>query len=333
MPDSIDGVQIKGLSQAGPRGDFVYMTDWAVGKVLKALDSLKISDNTLVLFASDNGAHDFTYRQYGHTPHMNYKGEKADIFEAGHRIPLIIRWPGVVAPNTISTETVCLVDFMATLAAITSFKLPDNAGEDSYSLLPVLLGRTLTAPLREATVHHSNDGLFAIRKGKWKLTPDNMGSGGFTSPKSVDGPGTLYNLETDISETTDRYAARPNDVTQFRALLSKYKTEGRSTPLPRNDEFWNPPVTVAPTDVSINRTHYRTMMHGTMLKISFTQRSVHALEVLSLAGKNVAARRNLAGQTSCDINLRGVSPGMYVLKIQAETGARTQGIMVPSRGK
>ncbi len=233
-----------GKSAAGVRGDYVAETDWAIGRVRAALDSLGFSGNTLVLVASDNGAKDYTYKQYGHTPHLDYRGEKADIFEAGHRIPFSVKWPGVVVPNSVSGETVCLTDFLATAAAVVSFRLPDSAGEDSYSLLPVLLGRPLTAPLREATVHHSSEGTFAIRQGPYKLTVDNLGSGGFTAPVTLAGPGTLYDLSKNPGEDTAQnlYAAQPARVAALRALLAKYKSEGRSVPRGRVDEFWAGPT-------------------------------------------------------------------------------------------
>lgn len=236
-----------GRSQAGVRGDYVAETDWAMGQVIKALDSLGLSANTLVVATADNGANDHTYRQFGHTPHMGFRGEKADIFEAGHRVPFIVRWPGVVKANSLSAETVCLTDLMATAAAIVSARLPDSAGEDSYSLLPILLGTPRSGPLRQATVHHSIDGTFAIRQGDWKLTLDNMGSGGFTEPATVAGPGTLFNMVSNPEEDPmkDQYANRPAAVAELRALLAKYQTDGRSVALPRVDAFWKDP-TVSP---------------------------------------------------------------------------------------
>ena len=236
----VPNASFQGKSQAGTRGDYVAETDWAMGLVLRALDSLGFAGQTLVIITSDNGAHDNTYKQYGHTPHMAFRGEKADIFEAGHRIPFMVRWPNVVKANSLSAETVCLTDFLATAAAIASFRLPDDAGEDSYSLLPVLLGHTLKGTLREATVHHSINGTFAIRKGDWKLALDNMGSGGFTDPETVAGPGTLFDMVKNPGEDSlkDQYGAQPAVVKELKALLAKYQADGRSVALPRNDEFW-----------------------------------------------------------------------------------------------
>lgn len=221
-------------------------TDRAIGRFRARLDSLGLSASIIVIVTADNGAHDNTFKQYGHSPHMAWRGEKADIFEAGHRVPFFVKWPGVAKANATTAETICLTDFMATAAAIASIRLPDGAGEDSYSLLPIRLGRNLAAPLREATVHHSINGTFGIRQGNWKLVLDNMGSGGFTAPDSVAGPGTLYDLAANPGEDTtkDQYATKPTLVKNLRALLAKYKADGRSTALPRHDEFWQEPSRV-----------------------------------------------------------------------------------------
>ena len=237
----VPGAAYLGKSAAGVRGDYVAATDGAIGRFRAALDSLGLTANTVLVLASDNGAHDRTYKQNGHTPHMGWKGQKADIYEAGHRIPFAVAWPGVVAAGSVATGTVCLTDFLATAAAIVSYRLPAAAGEDSYSLLPMLLGRSPAAPLREATVHHSSGGTFAIRQGPWKLTVDNLGSGGYTDPVTAAGLGTLYNLDSNAAENAaqNRYAARPVMVQNLRDLLAKYKAEGRSAPLPRRDEFWS----------------------------------------------------------------------------------------------
>jgi arylsulfatase A len=230
-----------GVSQNGARGDLVMETDWAVGRIVHALDSLGLKNNTLLILTSDNGAHDKDYVKNGHTPHMGWRGEKADIFEAGHRVPFIARWPGVIASGSKSDQVICLTDFMATAAAIAGYALPENAGEDSYSLLPIFLGKSVTSALREATVHHSGDGVFAIRQGNWKLTVDNLGSGGFTVPQNTPGIGTLYNLSNNPAEKPelDQYAQQATVVANLRALLKKYQSDGRSTPKIRKDEFYS----------------------------------------------------------------------------------------------
>ena len=231
----------KGKSQAGDRGDHVQEFDWSVGKVLETLDRLGLNENTLVLVTSDNGAVPGDYREnlpitqwptYGHKANDHLRGYKADIFEGGHRVPFVVRWPGRIKPASTSEEVVCLTDFMATCAAIVHTDLPDNAAEDSFNILPALLNQRLDKPIREAVVHHSLMGVFSIRQGKWKLIA-NRGSGGYSDPKFVDPEpgkpsGQLYDIENDPAETNDLWAKYPDMVERLTMLLEKYKQEGRS---------------------------------------------------------------------------------------------------------
>jgi arylsulfatase A-like enzyme len=166
---------------------------------------------------------------------MHYRGHKADIFEGGHRIPLLTRWPAGIAAGKTTDETVCLSDLMATMAEVVGAPLPEHAGEDSVSHLPLWKGDTLTGPLREATVHHSIDGSFSIRQGRWKLELC-PGSGGWSYPR----PGRddtqklpsmqLYDLEKDIRERINVIDEYPEVVDPLRRLLLQYVDEGRSTP-------------------------------------------------------------------------------------------------------
>ncbi len=314
-----------GKSQAGVRGDYVAETDWAVGRVLKALDSLGLSQQTLVVVTSDNGAHDNTYKQYGHTPHMGYRGEKADIFEAGHRIPFSIRWPGVVKAGAVSKEVVCLTDFMATAAAITGFRLPDSAGEDSYSLLPVLLGETLPGPLREATVHHSINGTFAIRQGAWKLAVDNMGSGGFTDPETVAGPGTLFDIIKNPGEDSlkDQYAAQPAVVKELRALLDKYKKDGRSTPKNRTDAFWQGPTAIGEpgSDRASAPLRFSPRLFtrgGGELRITGAGEGAFQAALVGMDGRTVWRGVGRARNGEAGIFSGRLEPGLYVIRITGD---------------
>ena len=327
----VPNAAFKGKSQAGDRGDYVEETDWAVGRVVKTLDSLGLAKNTLLIVTSDNGAHDNTYKQFGHTPHMGFRGEKADIFEAGHRIPFIVRWPGVAKAGSVSPEVVCLTDFLATAAAITSVKLPDDAGEDSYSLLPVLLGRVLKAPLREATVHHSINGTFAIRKGDWKLSVDNLGSGGFTDPQTVAGPGSLFDMAKNPGEDSlkDLYADKPAVVKELRDLLAKYKADGRSVALPRNDEFWEGTTAIRggnPADGTRLRLH----QSGPDLVVSGAGEGPYAAVIRGLDGVRVFG---LTGSSMGDLRLRPqeLPPGLYVLEISGDGWAGRTALVVDGR--
>jgi arylsulfatase A-like enzyme len=187
-----------------------------------------------VIFTSDNGAHwtESDIREHGHLANNHLRGQKADIHEGGHRVPFVARWPGKVQPGSLSTQVICQTDLMATCAAIVGDALSDEAGEDSISVLPALLGEARDAALREATVHHAFDGMFAIRQGPWKLILG-RGSGGFTAPKreeSADGEpaGRLYHLMDDPAESLNLWDAQPRVVERLTALLEKYQREGRS---------------------------------------------------------------------------------------------------------
>jgi arylsulfatase A-like enzyme len=229
-----------GTSNANAYGDFVLQVDHAVGRITGALAENARLKNTLVFFTSDNGQspradfHDDELTKAGHNGSYIYRGKKFDIYEGGHRVPFLATWPGRIAAGTRSDETICTVDFMATAADLLGVRLSDDTAEDSYSLLPVLTQRSYRKPLREATVHHSEEGRFAIRRGDWKLIlwP---GSGGWAYPKTAEQmkglpPLQLYNLREDPAETTNRVGAHPELVAELRNLLASYVRSGRSTP-------------------------------------------------------------------------------------------------------
>ncbi len=228
--------EFRGKSGAGYYGDFVVQVDWVVGQILAELDRHDLTENTLVLFTSDNGAHWLPrdIQQFGHRANGPWRGQKADIHEGGHRVPFIVRWPGRVPPGSISDQLVCLTDVYATLAEILGHPLSDSEAEDSYSFLPSLTGKPASGPVRHALVSHSGWGMFAIRDGHWKLILG-LGSGGFTPPtfrKPGPGepPGQLYNLADDPAETRNVYADYPEIVDRLQRLLETYKQSGRSRP-------------------------------------------------------------------------------------------------------
>ena len=230
----------QGKSSLGAYGDFVMETDWAIGQVLDALDAGGIGANTLFILTSDNGcskAADIPELQaQGHYPSGDLRGSKADIFDGGHRVPFLARWPDRVKAGSRNGQTICLTDLMATCAEIVEATLPADVGEDSVSFLPALLG-TDSAPLRQTVVHHSINGSFAIRQGHWKLELC-AGSGGWSDPK----PGSkeekglpetqLYDLAADLGETTNLASARPEIVAELTAALEEIIRESRSTPGP-----------------------------------------------------------------------------------------------------
>ena len=236
--------QFRGASRAGAYGDFVHQVDHVVGQVLAALKRGGFEDNTLVIFTSDNGspARDGkdmngatrSVLRFGHNPSGRLRGIKADVWDGGHRVPFVARWPGRIKPGTTSDETTCHTDLIATCAAVVGVELPADAGEDSYNILPALLGEKLAEPIREATVHHSGGGMFAIRQGKWKLVLG-LGSGGWTkvstaAKKKKGIKGQLYDLAADPAEKNNLWRERQDVVKRLTALLAGYKQQGRSAP-------------------------------------------------------------------------------------------------------
>ena len=222
----------QGKSGLGNYGDFVMETDWAVGEVLAALDKTGVASNTLVFFTSDNGcsypaAKVDKLEAQGHFPSAQFRGYKSDIWEGGHRVPFFVRWPGKVQAGSQSKQLICLTDLIATCAEILGSRLPDNAGEDSVSFLPLLKGGD--QPVRENAVSASIGGTPAVRLGRWKYIPA-PGSGGWGKGGDQSQPVQLYNLADDLGEANNLAAAMPEKVAEMKALLEKLIIAGRSTP-------------------------------------------------------------------------------------------------------
>jgi len=219
-------------------GDFCAQVDDTVGRVMAALAARQLDENTLVIFTADNGcspaANFAELEKFHHDPSAGLRGEKADIYEGGHRVPFLVRWPGHVAAGRSSSEVIYQGDLLATCATLVDAKLPDAAGEDSVSVLSVLTGESAGTPLHDALVHHSINGSFAIRQGDWKLClcPD---SGGWSDPKPGKAPAgsppfQLFNLKDDPAEETNLFAAHPEIVQKLGAQLARIIASGRSTP-------------------------------------------------------------------------------------------------------
>ena len=227
----------KGKSQAGPRGDMVWLVDWIVGQVMVAVERLGKTENTLIIVTSDNGARpsDVDGLMHGHQSCGELRGFKGDIWEGGHREPLIARWPRVIEPDTVADETVCLADLLATCAAILGEALPNQTAEDSFDLLPLLESESEARGTRGAVIHHSLDGMFSVRQGRWKLILG-LGSGGFSTPQRgysafPDAPqGQLYDMIDDWQEQHNLWNERPEVVKRLTALLEEYRRSGRSMP-------------------------------------------------------------------------------------------------------
>jgi arylsulfatase A len=245
-----------GTSQAGVYGDVIHELDWSVGELLDALDRLGFSENTLVIFSSDNGAAprfatptmnerardtvnsikrselnaENAHRTNGPN---NMRGGKGDLVEGGHRVPLLARWPGRIKPGTRSTETISLTDMLATFAALIGRELPPNAGEDSYNVLPALLGDKLPDPDRPLVFSSGGTSALSIRMGEWSFI-DGQGDCGymeffrgkpFPEPAPGDPPGQLYNLDEDLGETNNLYEQHPEIVERLKQKLEEIKAE------------------------------------------------------------------------------------------------------------
>ncbi len=232
----------RGTSEAGPYGDWVHQMDGVLGRIVGALERTGAIRNTIVLFSSDNGSParsgigtiggtGTVTELYSHVPNAPWRGLKADIWEAGHRVPLLVRWDGRIEPGTVSRRTVCLTDVFATISEIVGREMPEDAGEDSFSLLPLLLGSG--GYRRTSVVHHSQRGVFAIRSGGWKLILGD-GSGGFSFPKGRalriggDGPMQLYLLDEDPRERRNLISSRPDRRSSLGELLAAIDRDGRS---------------------------------------------------------------------------------------------------------
>lgn len=230
----------RGKSGLSLYADFVMETDDAIGQIMTATEQNGIAQDTLIIVTSDNGCSpsaDFPlHLSKGHNPSYNLRGHKADIYDGGHRVPFIVRWPAQVKGGQKTPQLTCLTDLMATTADILGQKLPENAAEDSFSFLPALTGQKSEAA-RSSIVHHSINGSFAIREGSLKLELC-ADSGGWSPPRPGQAPkgspeSQLYDLSSDIAEQNNLIATKPEAAARLQALLGKQIAEGRSTPGPR----------------------------------------------------------------------------------------------------
>ena len=228
---------IRGKSRAGLRGDSVVLVDWMVGQVMETLQRCNIADNTLLMITSDNGGRLTNYdgKDYGHKTNGDLRGQKADIWEGGHREPFVAMWPDKIPEGTESSELVCLIDIMATCADIVGDHPPAQSAEDSMSILPVLLGQPQKDAVRESLIHHSYDGMFSLRKGDWKYI-EGVGSGGFSEPRRYEpGPnepeGQLFHIRDNRFETLNLWKDRRDIVEELSTRLDHCRNEGRSRDL------------------------------------------------------------------------------------------------------
>tara|TARA_R110002049_G_scaffold4601_5_gene32730 strand:+ start:1018270 stop:1019787 length:1518 start_codon:yes stop_codon:yes gene_type:complete len=226
----------QGKSSLGKYGDFVMETDNVLVKVCEAIKKHAMEDNTLVIFTSDNGCSKAAgideLAAQGHIVSAHLRGSKADIWDGGHRVPFIVRWPGKIKPGSTSDQLICLTDLFATVSDITAIAMPQDAAEDSVSFAPALSGKPIESS-RAGVIHHSISGHFAYRSGRWKLALARA-SGGWTSPTekqaASDAPkAQLYDMIADPGETTNLYSQKPEIVARLLTLLTADVMRGRST--------------------------------------------------------------------------------------------------------
>lgn len=240
----IPNEEFVGKTQAGGYGDFVYQTDYVAGQVLKALEEQGLAQNTLVIFTSDNGPEHYAYpriQNYGHLSMGPLRGLKRDIYEGGHRVPFVMRWPGRIEAGRVSHDLVHQVDIAATLASIVDFPLPESDAVDSYNLLPLLLDEERDEPKREVAVHNTFKDGFVIRHRDWVLierfsgyhsrVPDWYFEESKYPNYDRDTPGLLFNLKTDLGQFQNLYEERPEKVAELKALLEEHRTSDRTAPI------------------------------------------------------------------------------------------------------
>jgi arylsulfatase A len=236
--------EFDGKSQAGPFGDFVAQTDDIVGKLLAALERAGLSENTIVVFTADNGPEHYAYERDAKFQHWSaapFRGLKRDLYEGGHHVPFLVRWPGVIKPGTTSKALVSQVDLLATFAAVMDYTLPDSAAVDSHNMLPYLRGEA--ERVREACVQNTNANGYALRQGDWLLIQAKDGyvtarnkawESRHDYPADDQNPVELYNLAEDIEQKKNLAAAQPERVASMVAALQEIRA-GRGT-RPRLDK-------------------------------------------------------------------------------------------------
>jgi arylsulfatase A-like enzyme len=230
----IPGDEYRGKSKAGPFGDYVVQSDAMAGRILQTLEKKGFAENTIVVFTADNGPEKYAYdrlKNYGHWSTGPLRGLKRDVWEGGHRVPFVVRWPGKVAPGAVSDETISQVDLAATFASVIGYSLAPKEAIDSYNLMPMLRGGAYPKPLRKATVQNTKEDVFALRQGDWMFIDGKTGEVSkspewFATERGYgkdSTPGLLYNLKEDPAQHKNLYASHPEKVAEMKALLERYK--------------------------------------------------------------------------------------------------------------
>ena len=235
--------EFDGKTKAGPYGDFVFQTDYVAGQVLNALKEKGLEENTLIIFSADNGPEKYAYSRIQNFDHYSMgklRGLKRDMYEGGHRVPFIVKWPGKVQAGSMSHEVINQVDVMSTVAEITGYKLSNEVAVDSYNLLPVITGEKYKTPLREATIQNTKENMYAVRKGTFVLINAYTGQhssapawyhqkSGYPKPdKKV--KFQLFDLSSDVGQKKDISSEKPELVKEMQGILERYRKSGRSVP-------------------------------------------------------------------------------------------------------
>jgi arylsulfatase A len=233
--------EFDGKSKAGPYGDFVFQTDDACGRIMQALAEIGQADNTIVIFSADNGPEIYAYareEKFDHWSAEPFRGLKRDIYEGGHHVPFLVKWPGVTEPGSVSDAMISQVDLMASFADLIGYELPENSAEDSHDFLPYLRGETKAGP-RTSIVHNTQANHYAIRDGDWLLVDAKTGylrkspaewNKRHNIPADDILPVELYNLREDIQQRKNLAADHPEKVAAMQALLRKLREQGHSAP-------------------------------------------------------------------------------------------------------
>jgi arylsulfatase A-like enzyme len=222
--------EFDGKSEAGAYGDFVFQSDWVAGQVLEALKEMGFEDNTIVIFSADNGPERYAFeraRNFNHFSMGDLRGLKRDVWEGGHHVPFLVKWPGKIREGSTSDELISQIDIMATLASAVGLTLPEDAAPDSYDFLPVLTGDNYESPLREATVHNTNKNIWGLRKGDWLYI--NKPSGGISkmpdffkelrSYTDFETEGLLFNMKEDPEQRINLFEQYPDKVDELKNAL------------------------------------------------------------------------------------------------------------------
>lgn len=224
--------EFQGKSPIGDYGDFILNIDHVVGEVIKALKNTGELDNTIIIFSSDNGAYwpEEEIRLQGHDSNWGRRGQKGDVWDGGHRVPLVVHWPDGIRESFEYDGLTSLTDWYATFADLLSYEISSEEGEDSFSFLPVIKGDKQHH--RRTMIHQGSNGMFAYRKGDWKYI-EGLGSGGFTAPSRLEPSdnrvqGQLYNMSDNVKESQNRYGIQREIVQEMKREMEQQIEMGRS---------------------------------------------------------------------------------------------------------